>query len=54
MDTIDVGQENGFQLAFFQLGFQVVTIGLNVMLLIMRDLLGGIFGSLLQLFTGSP
>jgi hypothetical protein len=53
MDTIDVSQPDGFQLAFIQLGFQAVTVGLNLMLLIMRELLSGIFTSVVQLFTGT-
>jgi hypothetical protein len=47
-----VGMENGVQLAVIDIGFQLLGIFLDVILLLFRDVLGNFFGSILQLFTG--
>jgi hypothetical protein len=48
-----VGMENGVQLAVLDIGFQALSIFLNLILLLFRDVLGGFFGSILGLFTGT-
>ncbi|QOJ02972.1 MAG: hypothetical protein HRU71_05485 [Planctomycetia bacterium] len=48
-----VGMENGVQLAVIDIGFQALSIFLNLILLLFRDVLGNFFGSILGLFTGT-
>lgn len=52
MNTIDVGQTDGLQLAFIQLGFQALTIGLNVGLLITQQVMAGLISIALGVVSG--
>lgn len=48
-----VGMENGVQLAVIDIGFQALSVFLNIILILFRDVLGNFFGSILGLFIGT-
>ena len=51
-DTGPNAESNVYQLAFIGLGFQMVGLFLNVIVILFRDMLTGVFTGIFSLFKG--